>query len=182
MNTILLGIEDISRRGNEISKILRPLCRIPYGPAYELRQGKAGRKIIATHEGAPLRSDYTDWRFATQSPGYWASYYEMWTSIDEQYDEFCLDRAYLTIYRNQEEFICLHCDPNEDDNDDQKMVEYKRCPHLHIKRAEEPIPKAHIAISIGNIEEVLANADNITDILKCGIQMIKIEIMDRLQS
>lgn len=180
MDKILLSPRNISHRGKTITKILKPLSRIPYGPAYNIKQGGAGIIIIGTHEGAPSHSEYTSWRFATQSPGYWASYYEMWTSINEEDSQFCLERAYLTIYRNQEEFLCLHCDPNEEDIDNPNKAAYKKCPHLHIKRAEEPIPKAHIAISVGNITEVLANATNLTDTLECGIQMIKDEIMDRL--
>ena len=179
MYNILLSPREISHRGQKISNILKPLSRIPYGPAYNMKQG-VGTIIIGTHDGAPSYSEYTSWRFATQSRGYYASYYEKWTSINEEDSQFCLERAYLTIYRNQEEFICLHCDPNEEDIDGQGKVVYKKCPHLHIKRAEEPIPKAHISIAVGYITEVLASASSLTDTLKYGIQMIKDEIMDRL--
>lgn len=180
MDNIILSQEDISHRGKMVSKILRPLSNNNYGPAFELKRPGRSKVIIGTHEGAPSYSDYMSWRFRTNSPGYWASYYEMWSSVDDENSQFCLERAYLTIYRNQEEFICLHCDPNEEDIDGQGKVVYKKCPHLHIKRAEEPIPKAHISISVGYITEVLANATSLTDTLKCGIQMIKDEIMDRL--
>ncbi len=180
MDNIILGHTDISRRGNMVSRILRPLSNNNYGPAYELKRPGGRKVIIVTHDGAPSHSDYMSWRFRTSSRGYWASYYERWRSVDEEYSQFCLERAYLTIFRYEEEFICLHCDPNEEDIDGQEKAAYKKCPHLHIKCAEEPIPKAHIAISVGYMTEVLASASSLTDAIKYGIQMIKDEIMDRL--
>ena len=102
--------------------------------------------------------------------------------------QFCLDKAYLTIYERKEplysveerEYLCLHCDPNEGDDGESTSAIYKKGPHLHIKVAEHPSPQALLALAIGYLEWVLANAANITEALKKIIQMIKDEILDRV--
>lgn len=181
MSAVILDVQDYDdfyHRGSKVAKMLRPLCRNPHGPAYEVKQGIGNKKIIATHEGSAVQSDFTGWRFATKSQGYWAGYYETWSSVDGAGNKYELEKAYLTVYREHSEFLCLHCDPTEVGN--QQRVEYKRAPHLHIECAESPIPKAHISVCIGNNAEVLADIDHLTHTFELGIEMIKLEIMDNL--
>ena len=182
MNSVILNFEeyrDLSGRGTNVVGMLKPLCRSPHGPAYSIKQGEGGKKIIATHEGSPVLSDFTCWRFATKSRGYWAGYYEIWSLVPGTNNTFELEKAYLTVYRGESEFVCLHCDPAESGIG--KKIEYKQSPHLHVEVAESPVHKAHISICVGNNAAVLADIGNLTRTFERGIEMIKLEIMDRIE-
>jgi hypothetical protein len=130
-------IEDqVARRGTYISKILKPLSRIPDGPASERRGGLNGEIIIGMHEGSITKSDFTDWRFATTKSGFWVNYYEIWSLADTKRRIFCLEKAYLTIFKEDREFLCLHCDPNRKVSEDTGSLIYQLGPHFHVKCSE----------------------------------------------
>ena len=180
MPVVQLGEEDIAKRGTRISRLLRPLSRIPSGPASERRGGSNGKIIIGVHEGSRIKSDFTDWRFATMTRGFWANYYEIWSLVDEKRRQFCLEKAYLTIFKEDREFLCLHCDPNGTEIEAAEKTIYQKGPHLHVKCAEQPIPKAHLALTGVHLDETLADAVTLTKALEWSIQMIRDEVLDRV--
>lgn len=180
MPVVQLSEEDIARRGSNISRLLRPLSRIPSGPASERRGGSNGEIIIGVHEGSLIKSDFTDWRFATTTPGFWANYYEIWSLVNEKRRQFCLEKAYLTIYKDDREFLCLHCDPNGTEIKAAEKAIYQKGPHLHVKCAEKPIPKAHLALTGVHLDKTLSDAAALTNALKWSIQMIRDEVLDRI--
>lgn len=76
-------------------------------------------------------------------------------------------------------FFLYTVTPDELDDVDDCQGKYKRGPHLHIKAADEPIPKSHLALARGQLSEVLFSLDDLTEALGRSIQMIKDEILDR---
>jgi hypothetical protein len=179
---VQLSEEAIARRGSDISRFLRPLSRITSGPAPERRGGSNGEIIIGVHEGSLIKSDFKDWRFATTVRGFLANYYEIWSVVDEKRRQFCLEKAYLTIYREDREFLCLHCDPNRTEIEAAEKAIYQKGPHLHVKCAEKPIPKAHLALTGVHLDKTLADAGTLTKALKWSIQMIRDEVLDKVAS
>lgn len=182
MPLIQLDEKDIARRGLGISRLLRPLSRIPSGPACARRGGSTGEIIICAHEGSIIKSNFADWRFATTTPGFWANYYEIWSPFDKARRRFCLEKAYLTIYKEDKEYICLHCDPNRTEVEKSGKATYQKGPHLHVKCAETPIPKAHLALTGVYLDQTLADAANLTKALEWSIQMIRDEVLDRVDT
>ena len=181
--SIELESSNLARRGQEISKLLRLLSRVPSGPAFT-RLATATTVIFGTYDGARVTSPYGQWRFATYRPRYRAGYYEIWNSLVSSGGKVCcLNKAYLHIYqvnpadRSETEILALHCDPEENG---QAGAKYKRGPHLHISAAPDPFSKAHIALAVGYLSVVLKSASNLTEALGWSIQMIKDEILDRL--
>lgn len=184
MATIELVESEVYLRGETIRQLLRVLSRIEGGPAWQVTSGPDGAIVLGTHDGSPAQSNYRAWRFATRFPLYYAMYFEMWRPTSVERLSFYLDRAYLTVYRqegpgSEQEFISLHCDPDEHDPDEQAKAVYKRGPHLHIKAADPPIPRAHIALAVGQLEHVLSDAANLTEALEWSILMIADEVLDR---
>ncbi|MBI4284184.1 MAG: hypothetical protein HY663_06925 [Chloroflexi bacterium] len=180
MPLVKLTEDEVASRGSNISSILVPLSRIPSGPAWGRRGGSNGEIIIGMHEGSPSKSDFRDWRFATPTPKFWANYYEIWSLVDEKRRQFCLEKAYLTIYKDEKEFLSLHCDPNGIGVEATERAIYQNGPHLHVKCAESPIPKAHLALTGVHLDKTLADAATLTKTLEWGIQMIRDEVLDRI--
>jgi len=179
---VILGEEQVAKRGSRISHILKPLSRIPSGPASERRGSSNGEIIIGVHDGSLVKSHFTDWRFATTIPGFSANYYEIWSLTDVKQRRFCLEKAYLTIYKDDQEYICLHCDPNRTNVEETEKIIYQKGPHLHIKCADKPIPKAHLALGGVHTEKTISDAESLTNAIKWSIQMIKDEVLDRIAS
>ena len=186
MPTITLNAEEFSQRGQSISNLLRPISRVSSGPAYQIKQSLS-EAIIGTHDGSPSISGYRDWRFSTGHSGISAMYFEIWVPEDAHAELWYLHNAYLTIFRRpypraeENELLSLHCDPEELDVEDDSKGIYKRGPHLHIKAADEPIPKAHLALARGHLSQVLSSSAQLTEALDWSIQMIKDEILDRIR-
>ncbi|MDD5010642.1 MAG: hypothetical protein PHQ00_00790 [Phycisphaerae bacterium] len=90
-----------------------------------------------------------------------------------------LTKAYLTLCIETGEgdirdLICLHCDPKE--NSDDFIVICQRNPHLHIKAAENPLPKSHFPINIAE-DKVLDSLEAITNSFKKAISLFNHEVL-----
>lgn len=130
-----------------------------------------------------LSEYYESWRFNTFNDSFKAIYFEWWDAVDERkMDKWFLSRAYLNIYyfdktkREEKEFLCLHSDPEESNNDENK---YKRCPHLHIKIAGAPISKSHIAIGMHYISNIFSSQEEFFSNMSNTIELIRDEILNR---
>lgn len=116
MPIILMKIDDLVSRGQEIRTMLRPISGQEDGPAWDTKSSSR-EFIIAIHDGAQPSSEYRDWRFSTFVHNFDAMYFELWKRTEEDEKDWYLDKAYLSIYRRidwneEKEFLCLHCDPN----------------------------------------------------------------------
>ena len=184
MRAVVTDITTLSSRGEIIRVLLRPLVGHPSAPYCDTLK-PTGAFIIGTHEGSPTTSEYRDWRFGTFVTGFRAMYFELWRPVNERRVEYYLDRSYLSIFRykdrdssDEQEFLCLHCDPNEPEDADH--VRYKRVPHLHIIAAETPFPHAHLALLVGQSEDLLLTSDGWSNALGAAIEMLREEVMNPL--
>jgi hypothetical protein len=181
MPLVVSTIRDLALRGTQIQKLLRPLSPIYTGPAWK-RTAVRKSIIIAAHDGSPPASGYRDYRFPTFVPNFSAMYHEQWDEVNSQ--EVCLNRAYLNIYRTkatrlqEEEFICLHCDPNESDGPHKF---YKQGPHLHISVAGDPFHHSHIALNLSHLLEVLASVDSVFQALEIAVIMLREQVLNHLR-
>lgn len=178
-----LTLEDaalISRRSS-IRKLLAPLSHrsLQGGPACDFVNGLRAAKGIAVHDGQK-GADFHEWSFPTIANDLRASYFEIWH--DSKKGAWRLHCAYLTLVLidkikiAKQEYFCLHCDPYEPD--DAAHAIYKQSPHVHIEKAEFPLPRAHIPLSLGHTKDVLSSVENFDAIFKLAIQMIRDEILD----
>jgi hypothetical protein len=188
--TIKLSLKELSKRGKQMQNLLKPLSKNPHGPAVQTKPSGTEFIIGAKDEGTPS-SDYETWFFTTKVSELKAQYYERWLRSGDNKGEFWyLERAYLNIHpkssaeNKKKEFLCLHCDPaftpsgnpNEDGYKKQnKQKKYKRMPHIHVGH---PMPKAHIALHIGNEANVHSSVDALFDVMRLAIIMIQEEVFD----
>lgn len=178
---ILLAAE-LTNRAVKIRTLLRPISRSEAGPATETINSNP-LWIIAGRDEASSTSNYRDWRFATRVAHHHAMYCETWKRVDQK--RFRWQTAYLNIYRRtrsdeEEEVICLHCDPAESPL--AAHARYKRGPHLHVSAAGDPLKRAHFALHVNQVDEMLQKCQSIHDHLASGIQMIRDEVLDLLDS
>ena len=185
MPKIIIPSDKVSKRGSKFNSILRPLLRNPEegGPTRSIKNLQ-GSKIAIIGYDKQLTPDYSNWRFATFHNKFRAVYYEIWLPTDiKRQHEWYITKAYLNIYAidrstlEEKEYICLHSDPESDGHAD---AYYRKSPHLHIKTAEEPIPKAHIALANYHLEQILASEDNLFRAIAWGVELICDEILKRI--
>jgi len=183
MRRIEVADQVLFSRGQEIRRLLSPISKLRDGPAYKLYPSRRREVVFAAHDGSPPTPHFNEWRFATTHNGFRAAYYEKW--FNETANLYYLDRAYLHIYRTdlikqrEEEFLLLHCDPNEPDDANHSL--YKRGPHLHISIAEQPIPHSHIALCLSNLEDVLDSVETLMKALEWSILMIQEQFLETMQ-
>ena len=183
MAIVSIKIKDISSRHNPIRKLLRPL-RSNRDVGCTIAAGKyAGGKIVAAHDGNPC-GDPMEWRFRTFVNGIWAQYFELWIPFDND-TKLLLERAYLHIFKmgirrgSLKEFIFVHCDPETSDGI--QLAKYKKGPHLHVRAAEEPLPKSHFPLNMGHLHDVLISINSLTTALEDAVRVISDEVLKRCQ-
>ncbi len=192
MANIVISLNDLFGHAKKMQKTLTLISPLKSGPAYKTvstNQPVKGSKVIGFFDGKSQPGpNYVDWRFKTTKRNIFAMYHERWVPADiDRYDSYYLDRAYFHIYELEDnrhpdslkEFVCLHCDPNEPDEEAHAM--YKRVPHIHIKAAKEPIPHSHISLGIDFSEQVLKSADTLFSSYESAILLIQNEILDKIQ-
>lgn len=188
MASVSLATEDLfAHRPANVSRMLSPLRGAPVAcQAYSFKVGQS--RVIAAHGGATNPESYFgDWRFPTLARDIQAQYYERWRLVDRD-RRADLDRAYLHVYRVNrekhalEELLCIHTDPLDETND--ALLRYcKRSLHLHVTRADEPLPKCHFALNISHIrdhvEQLLSSPDTLTAAFGKAIELIRFEVLGR---
>ena len=175
-----LSAADLGSHARRVRTLLRPISRKGSGPASEARKVD-GSWILGTHDGSPSLSGYRDWRFATPARRCHAMYFEVWNPADRK--RYRIERAYLNIYQRdgrgeETEVLCLHCDPGEPSGAPHSA--YKRGPHLHLSFAGDPLKRAHLALYVGRVEELLADKDRLYSALRDVVKMIRHEVLDIL--
>jgi hypothetical protein len=182
MPTIQISEEQLRKRISRIPKLLKPLTKTSIRPACGFYHGMAGTdtRIIGANQGN-LSDHYRNWRFSTFVSDYRCMYFEFWKSDNGR--DFYLVNMSLSIFRidrarhDESELLALHCDPEEPDNS--KHAKYKRGPHIHVKAAESPIPRAHITLTCGYLESILSSYDSLLKAMEWAIVMLKEQILDQ---
>ena len=185
MTRIEMSIRELRSRGHYVKTLLKPITLNPTRLAWKPYSGRSRTDVfvLGFYEGREPNGDYTKWRFSTVISGFRAMYYERWLSKDTNEDEvWYLERAYLHLYRTiihtrqEEQFLCLHCDPNEPASS--PHAKYKQVPHLHIRAYKAaPFDHAHLALSSTPSETV----DVFSAELKWAVQMLRDEVLDRMK-
>lgn len=138
-----------------------------------------GNLIFAIADAWESGQNFTDWRFQTISKNIRASYHEIWN--DHGKGKYFLERSYFHLYIlveedfKEEEYILLHCDASEPAASIHSI--YKQSPHIHVKAAPHPIPKAHIALYNSCLPEVLKSRTSFNRALSESISMLNSEIL-----
>ena len=183
MRAIQTTIQDWYGRQSQIRRLLSHLIAESHAGGPVIQQTMVARVwVLGAHDGSPPVGSYREWRFATSHPDFRGNYYEIWTLTDTR--RLHLRAAYLTLYRvvrgpvpSEIEFLALHCDPLEPDDD---VGVYKRGPHLHVSSAENPIPQAHLALNRGHLNQVLQTIGSLTSALEQAVRMLREEVLDRV--
>jgi len=185
MRSLEIQISQLDARLQVIKTLLMPLRQRGIPVACQIcRRQYNGCKVIAAHEGIKDAENFEQWNFRTFAPDIWSQYYEFWKPFDG-YSKLNLYRAYLNILiLNREthgfdKLVSVHCDPCEEGDEPHRS--YKRGPHLHVQRAEDPIPKCHFPLNLTELNRVLSSVDNITDALKSAVQILSDEVVSRYQ-
>jgi hypothetical protein len=125
--------------------------------------------------------NFNDARFDTFMEDFRAQYYEIWIPIDiRNMGEWYLKLAYLNIFRGVKEYVCLHCDPEENDSSGTKSC-YKQSPHLHLKIEHHGISKSHIALAHGYLDQIYTSEIGLFTAIKYGVELISDEILPRYE-
>lgn len=141
-------------------------------------------KLCFVISDRPIKSqELHEYDFQTKSKKIRGSYFEIWNQ--DTRDNYYLSKAYLHLHRVDKEYlegkaggeyILLHCDPNDDDD----HGDYKRSPHLHFENAGFPINKAHIALNLSNINQILSSRADLNIALKAAVVMLNKQILEKL--
>ncbi len=131
-----------------------------------------------------LEESYRDWRFKTNCAQLSGQYFDDWYPVDDTH-QWSLERAYFQLFRmksrsDSSEFVALHCDPDEDLVNGEPWHSYKKGPHIHVRAADAPLPRAHLALADGYLSEVLQDLDGLEISLQRGINLIRHEIIGRM--
>lgn len=138
-----------------------------------------GRLIFAVSSGHERGVNFTEWRLITKIESITASYYEIWD--DHGKGKYYLDRSYFHLYKldsteeDESEYVLLHCDASEPLGIPHSA--YKQSPHIHIKAAPNPLPKAHIALYNNRADEILQTIDSFDKALNESIQLFDSQIL-----
>ncbi len=138
-----------------------------------------GNLVFGISDARQTGQNFRDWRFQTISQNITANYHEIWYNLGK--GKYFLERSYFHLYTiveeelKENEYILLHCDASEPDNSPHSL--YKQSPHIHVEVAEQPIPKAHIALYNGRLAEVLKSRATYNAALKESIEMLNSQIL-----
>ena len=179
---LLVSSEDLyCNRGKEIIEFIRIIHPSPRNIQTKLIP-QSGQMTIVVSDRYITSNQISVFDFRTTSKLLKASYYEVWVKYDN-FNHF-LSKAYFHLYRTDNEYletvredgeyILLHCDPNEEGN----HRDYKRSPHIHIEEAKFPINKAHFALNLMNLNEILSSKEKLDNALKVAITMLKEQVIE----
>jgi hypothetical protein len=181
--SIEININQLHSRVNIVGDLLVPLRKKSLPVACEIcRHQSLGCKVIAAHDGVSGNKNYRSMYFKTFATNILGQYYEFWKPIDKQ-GKLCLNRAYLNVFivnrntHNYDKVVSIHCDPYEEDGEASCL--YKRGPHLHVQKAEYPIPKCHFPLNFTELDNILSSIDNISEALKNAIKIVQGEVLIR---
>ncbi|MBM3476811.1 MAG: hypothetical protein FJX75_26360 [Armatimonadetes bacterium] len=122
-------------------------------------------------------------RFPTRAKDVLASYHESWERTGGGRSErWALTEAYLHIYTvhpetgEQQAYLFVHCEPCAPDEQP-----FKLGPHLHIKAAPDPLPRAHLCLFPGRNATILQDLQTLNSALADTAQMLEEEVLERLR-
>jgi hypothetical protein len=182
MPRIVIESDKLANRGRSFNNLLGPLVKSSkQGLAYYRWSLGDGVYAITAYNGK-LTLNFNEARFSTSVANFDGQYFEIWMPVDRRkMDQWYLNRAYLNIYNRTKEYVCLHCDPEDDKDDVKTKACYKQSPHIHIKIEHQSISKSHIAIAHGFLDKVYSSYDDFFNSIRNGVELIRDEILNRYE-
>ena len=161
MTSPQIRINELVNRVQDIIALLAPLRQTGLSVACNIcRYQYFGCKVVAAHEGFKNAENFNDWYFRTFVGQIWCQYYELWKPFNG-FSKLTLNRAYLNVVienketRSFDKLVSIHCEPYY--IADTRQSRYKRGPHLHVQKAENPIPKCHFPLNLAELDKVLSS-------------------------
>jgi hypothetical protein len=137
--------------------------------------------VVAAFLGTQPLEDYTDWLFPTKIDRFMATYHEVWQATIDTDETYYLEQLQFHLYciRSHLELptpvLALHSEPVLDS--DRFDQEYSLGPHLHITHAAYPLRRAHLALEMRGLLDVLSSVSELNlSLLRC-LTMINGEIL-----
>ncbi len=171
---------DLIGRGDQICRLVRPL--VGKGRIAFHRFTSRRNIIFGAFSGPRPDRPIDEWRFGTFVPSIRAAYRERWTPSDDSAKHYSLMQAYLHLYEqlssdeSEQQFLALHCDPNEDAR--APHVRYKLGPHVHVLTAPQPLPHSHFALNLSDIAGVLSSLENLDTAFSTAIRMLQEQVLE----
>jgi hypothetical protein len=168
--------ELLSGRIGDLQSVLAALGR--NSPvACEFARGIPGpNKILVAHDGAIDHDEPERSRVRFRASVVECAYLEIWVPASSTFETWRLQEARLTLFlknrltHTSDEVLCIHCEPGADSI-------YKRGPHLHIKRAEHPLPKCHFHLFLAEPSKVLRSVAAFSDALRRVAELVRDEVV-----
>jgi hypothetical protein len=179
---LIVSIDELkTSRYSELKELVRDVS--PDFRKIQITQlNQSGKLCFVISDRMIQSQDIKEYDFQTKSKKIRASYFEVWDKLSK--DTYYLSKAYMHLHRTDDEYlavrtdgeyILLHCDPNDND----EHGDYKRSPHLHFENAGFPINKAHIALNLSNINQLLTSRRDLNIALRSAIVMLNKQILER---
>jgi len=184
--SIEINVNQLHNRVNFVRGLLVPLRKDGLPVGCEIcRYQHSGCKVIAAHDGVAGTKSFAEMYFKTFTIDILGQYYEFWKPKDKE-GKLCLNRAYFNMYivnrrtHGHDKLVSIHCDPYEENNEGSSL--YKRGPHLHVQKAEHPLPKCHFALNFSELDNILSSIDAMTEALKNAITIVQDEVLIRYRN
>jgi hypothetical protein len=183
MSYVVINDQELIKRGNVIRRFLRPIANEKEVACSAV--GVAAGRILAAHDGLRMARQYRDWRFRTTFRDIQCQYFELWNALTSG-RRWALDRAYLHLFlidretREETELIAVHADPNNTDADPLQTI--RRGPHLHVKKLESWLQRAHFSLTVGYVDRAVASAAELTRVVAETVELVGCEVIDRAKN
>lgn len=184
MISIRLAVANlVPGRCSQVQSLLRPLRprRNPV-PCTFLISGSPTVKVIAAATPNQRHVAVGDLWFPSYVRKIHFRYHEAWRPLytKEQWEltHVHLHLAYQEVGADLfVPILGLHCHPKSQERE--PLNSYRVGPHLHIEKAEQPLPNCHFPLNLGHLGQVLESVDSLTDALKTAIGVICEEVVRR---
>jgi hypothetical protein len=181
-------VTDLSAdRAGAIKKIISPILpddnrKSSSGIRVQL-VSSIGTMIFGVVGPSQHSSNVEKFRFPTAANNIFGYYQEVWVALSKTPQIYTLEKAYFHLYEQisvdkENEYILLHADPNEPKGS--PHYNYKCGPHLHFEFAPPPLPRAHIALNLGNLKSVINSLKDLDIAIHKGVSLLRHQVLDSL--
>lgn len=175
---VKLDSQAMDVRPTEITSLLAPLARDPNRFVCK-RVPNTKRAYFAVRNSVASADDPRDWRFSSPKETFVFRYTESW--IRSEADTYDLYHFSLGLHRTprpqeDEEWLSLDCEPTWSPAADHGI--YKQGPHMHIKRAGEPLSHIHFPlITASLLPRAFESSDDLFIAVSDIVTMLKKQVL-----
>ena len=181
MTAVLCEVEDLSRgRLKGIRKRLNLVSRETLH--IEPRSLSTIFEITAIH-GAPSSARRQDWTFPSIIDQVVCQYRELWTPNETTDQTYRLENIQFQLLKHRgpdrplQEVVAFHWHPSVTGTDSHH---YNNRPHLHVSMTPQPLPKAHLGVTLGVGVSDQVTVSYLDRLLDEAIGMLSVEVLELL--